>query len=1167
MPKLGPIDFDDSILDALRDDKLVMFAGAGVSMGPPSSLASFRELVSDIAEGTGQVVSGPLDRFLGQLHHKKVAVHERAAKFLSPQGSLPNDLHHNLLRVFRSAKNVRLVTTNFDFHFETAAQTVFGSMPEVYRAPALPLGRDLHGIVHIHGSLASPNNMVLTDADFGRAYLTEGWARRFLVELFRNYTVLFVGYSHDDVVMNYLARALPADGDVGRFALTDENGSWDLLGIKPIRFKKETGVDSYRELYKGVERLAEHVTRGTLDWQTRMAEIGRGIPPADEETIGEIEQGLRQVHTTRFLTNVARDSEWPKWLNTRNHLKALFCAGDLNERDRLLASWLAQNFVIEHPAAMFDLVCGNGMQLNPLFWWSISRELGLATEKLLEEKAPKGWVTILLTCMPAQSDCHAMMWLAERCASQGVTDLALRIFLSMSKHRLTIKPGFVWQDQNNVEHGQGLDVRWSLYADHWSLNELWTKHLKPHLALISQNLLSGVTHRFEEIHYDLMAWDRASSTLDPISNGRSAIEPHGQDSYPESIDVLIDAARDVLEWIGADSSTLLDAWIEMLVKSDVPILRRLAVHAISVHPGMTADEKLLLLIDRIGLHGLAEYHEVYHVVGTEYPMATGHTRQAIVDAICAHRLPASGDWSAEKATARSHFDWLSWLLRAKADCQLAAGGLAPIKAEYPNWEPSDHPDFTHWHGPVRWVSDQSPFSSEQLLNRAPHEQLDELLMFTGSHFDGPNRDGLIKTVKEACKQQVRWAFALSDALVEGSRWSSDLWPAVIQGWQEADLTMDDWRTVLATVAQPELQAGHAYHIANLLYSIVRDGGKPFALDLLEQANAIALPTWQSLDSDERDEEISHWLTHAINRPAGIVVEFWINGLSLFVRGKTGPERNLPDDYKQWFTLVVQDPTSKGGLGRSLLASQTAFLFGLDEVWTRQHIIPLFSDENPSKFRQAWDGFLTWGRLYPALAEVLLPAFISAVGRHADFSDRRHRFVEFYTAFAVFHLDDPIQNLLPALFQHGSVDDRTIFASRLGHFLRQMQSETKQQLWDRWLFEYWEKRRQGIPASLVEAEIRQMLDWLLYLDGLFPKAVPLIVGSGPIQIEHSLLLHELRNSDLVMRYPAETAELLIYLCSCVITYQVADLRIVAGRLPSLTPDLRRRLDEGLARIGA
>ena len=38
-------------------------------------------------------------------------------------------------------------------------------------------------------------DMVLTDADFGRAYLTEGWAQRFLVDVFREFTVLFIGYS------------------------------------------------------------------------------------------------------------------------------------------------------------------------------------------------------------------------------------------------------------------------------------------------------------------------------------------------------------------------------------------------------------------------------------------------------------------------------------------------------------------------------------------------------------------------------------------------------------------------------------------------------------------------------------------------------------------------------------------------------------------------------------------------------------------------------------------------------------------------------------------------------------------------------------------------------------------------------------------------------------
>ena len=1168
MTKLGTIDFDDYILDALRDDKLVVFAGAGVSMGPPSNLADFEKLANDIAQGTGQVASAPLDRFLGQLHHRKVAVHKRAAQVLSPPGSAPNALHHDLLRLFRSGERVRLVTTNFDHHFETAAEVLFGNLPDVYRAPALPLGREFNGIIHVHGSLGRPSGMVLTDADFGRAYLTEGWARRFLVEVFRRYTVLFVGYSHTDVVMNYLARALPADSVAGRFALTEEDGRWDILGIKPIRFNKGTGADAYKELYDGVQRLAERATRGALDWQTRMAEIGGRAPPTDEDAIEEVEQALREVHTTRFLTNVARDAEWPKWLNARKHLDAIFGAADLSERDNLLALWLAQNFTIEHPDAMFDLVAAHGLRLSPVFWWSIGRELGVMKEKTLEESALKRWVTILLACAPDKADHHVLMWLAERCADQGTVHLTLKVFLSMSEHRLNIKPGFIWHDQEDNEHGRSLDADCPLRADHWSLNEVWITHLKPHIALISQYLLSGIACRFEEIHQDLMTWDKASRTWDPVSYGRSAIEPHEQDRHPEAIDVLIDAARDSLEWLAANSLGLLDAWIERLVASDVPMLRRLAIHAIAVHPGKSADERLNWLMARVGLHGLAEHHEIHRLVALGYPAAGAGARQAVVDTVRARKLPASDDLSAEKRTARAHFDWLSWLLQAKPDCPLVQAALAPIKTEYPEWRPSDHPDLTHWIGSADWVGSQSPWSVHQLLAREPREQLDELLTFKGSRFNGSDRDGLIAMIREACKQQARWAFALAEVLAERSLWSSDLWPAIIRGWQEAELTLDDWRTVLATTAKPELHAAHAYDVADLLYSIVRDGGKPFALDLLEQANAIALPVWQALEPNERDENIDDWLARAINRPAGVIVEFWINGLSLLMRGKSGSERTLPDNYRQWFTMVVQDPTSKGGLGRSLFASQAAFLFSLDEAWARKHIVPLFSDTDPQKFGQAWDGFLVWGSLYPALVDALMPAFISAVARlDADFPDRRQRFVEFYTALAVFHVADPMQQLLPALFQHGSAEDRIGFASHLGYFLRQMQPAAKQQLWDRWLFRYWQGRQQAIPAALGEAEIRKMLEWLPHLGDSYPMAVSLAIRSPTIRIEHSHLLYELRKSDLVTRYPMETAELLIYLCNCVVGYHTPDLGTVAARLLVLAPDLRRRLDEGLARVGA
>lgn len=1166
MTKLGAIEFDDCILDALRDDRLVVFAGAGVSMGPPSNLASFWKLSSDIAQGTGLVPSEPLDRFLGQLHHRNVAVHERAAQLLSPAGSAPNALHHDLLRLFRTADRVRLVTTNFDLHFESAANTLFGAVPDVYRAPALPIGYDFSGIVHVHGALPRARDLVLSDADFGRAYLTEGWARRFLVDVFHRYTVLFVGYSHNDVVMNYLARALPAGSVAGRFALTDEDGSWELLGIKPIRFVKGVDADPFKELYDGLRQLAERTTRGALDWQSRLAELGGRAPPTDEEAISEIEQALREVHTARFLFNVAREPEWLLWLNGRRYLDTLFSTAELGERDMVIAGWLAKHFAIEHPDEVFEIVAGHGLRMNSSLWSSIGREIGVTMDKLLEESALKRWTSILLATAPVYADLHVLMWLAERCAAQGCVELALNVFMVMSEHRLSLKPGFAWHDDEGKERPRQLEAECSLRADHWLLNEVWTKQLKPHHTRIAQPLLSGVSLRLEEMHSELAAWGKASREWDPVSYRRSAIEPHEQDQYPEAVDVLVDAARDALEWLAASSPTLLGAWIEKLVTSDVPLLRRLAIHAITVHPERSPEERLQWLLDRVGLHGLSEHHEVHRAVALSYSVVAGPVRKVVVDAVLVHTSPDTDDRSAENRTARSHFDWLSWLLQAKPGCPFVGVSLAAIKVQYPEWLPSDHPDLTHWVGSADWVGSESPWSVEQLLARKPSDQLDDLLTFKGRRFDGPSRDGLLANVHEACKQNASWAFALAQTLAEGAQWQSDCWPALMRGLQESDLTLDKWRELLSLTSNPALQVAHADDIANLLYALVRDGGKPFALDLLEQANAISLAIWLSVKANAPDDNSDDWLFRAINRPAGVVVNFWINGLSLLMHGKTGPERAMPENYRHWFTLVAQDATSKGGMGRSLLASQTTFLFGLDEVWERQHIIPLFSDPDRQKFSQAWDGFLVSGRLYPALVEALMPAFLAALSHAADLRGRRQRFIEFYTALATFHVSDPTEQLMPALFQHGSLDDRIGFASRLGYFLRQMQQPAKQQLWVNWLYRYWQDRLQGVLAVLDESEIRKMLEWVLHLGDAFPDAVALAIRSPAIRIEHSHVLYELVKSELVTRFPAETAELLIYLATCDVGYHADNLAKVDARLPPLPAQLRGRVNEAFARAG-
>jgi hypothetical protein len=220
-----------------------------------------------------------------------------------------------------------------------------------------------------------------------------------------------------------------------------------------------------------------------------------------------------------------------------------------------------------------------------------------------------------------------------------------------------------------------------------------------------------------------------------------------------------------------------------------------------------------------------------------------------------------------------------------------------------------------------------------------------------------------------------------------------------------------------------------------------------------------------------------------------------------------------------------------------------------------------------KFKQAWDGFLVWGRLNAALVEALEPAFLVALSRlNPDITDRRQRFIQFFTGFVVLHVNDPTPHLLPALFNHGSLADRVSFASQVGFFIGQMAEDTRHDVWDRWLHQYWHKRLQSIPLQLDEAEMCQMLEWLPHLGGLFPQGVSLAVTATLTRIEHIHLIHEMRKSDLVTRFPTETAKLLIYLCPRVAGYHGTDIKMVAKRLPALNCELKQRLDESMAYAG-
>ena len=237
------IDIPKELNGALAAGKLVVFAGAGVSMQRPYGFRPFADLVLSVAEDIDPfgkckdlMANGEsCEAALGRLADVGDAREACASRLKDDRCS---DLHRNILGLFGQSDAIRLVTTNFDKRFERAAGEM-GVEPRVYVAPALPKGGSFAGIVHLHGCVDWPQEMTLTDSDFGEAYVSEGWAARFLVDMFANYIVLFVGYSCSDMLVHYLARSVSTKVSGRVFALEkDENAlqKWRHRGIEPIRY-------------------------------------------------------------------------------------------------------------------------------------------------------------------------------------------------------------------------------------------------------------------------------------------------------------------------------------------------------------------------------------------------------------------------------------------------------------------------------------------------------------------------------------------------------------------------------------------------------------------------------------------------------------------------------------------------------------------------------------------------------------------------------------------------------------------------------------------------------------------------------------------------------------------------------------------------------------------
>lgn len=342
----GP-DVPEQLLHAQEEGRLVFFCGAGISV--PAGLPLFGKLVDLLYEKAGitpngiesvAIKNGQYDTAIELLEQRhtggRQAVREKLKDSLTPDFARKSarTMHEALLILGTNRDGaLRVITTNYDHLFREAAKSLRYSKPiPEFSAPLLPIPKPSQwdGLVYIHGLLPEDNSgkklerLVLSSSDFGLAYLTERWASRFVTELFKNYTVCFVGYSLNDPVMRYMVDAIAADkkrGDIHHneiyaFAGFKKNShaqieeEWKAKKITPILYDcRGRGHQlPHAKLYSTFETWAAIYRDGLTGKKNIISKYAANPPLANlakhDEAVGNVLWALTDANAANYFSTM-----------------------------------------------------------------------------------------------------------------------------------------------------------------------------------------------------------------------------------------------------------------------------------------------------------------------------------------------------------------------------------------------------------------------------------------------------------------------------------------------------------------------------------------------------------------------------------------------------------------------------------------------------------------------------------------------------------------------------------------------------------------------------------------------------------------------------------------------------------------------------------------------
>ena len=1026
------------LMNELDNGRVVFFCGAGISAGPGSDLPSFEDLVQHVytvnhmdadaveREALDSEENDPgrrqpkYDKALGLLERPErlgaQAVRHSVVERLSRPPNGPLSIHEALIALSRCERGVRLITTNFDNRFVQA-----GLEEEcIDAAPKLPVPKphNWYSLVHLHGRIVSNDdgsNLVLTAADFGRAYLTEQWAARFVTELFREFTVVFVGYSVNDPVMSYMVDALAAERAKGArfataYAFAAHDGTsagkkkardgWLAKNVEPILYG---GREDHRLLGDTLIEWAR-IRKEPFQARSQIAinEITKMPSGPDDPVVERVAWALQDPSATKALADespIQDEADFPKvekWLEMFEEKGLLRCpAADVNsgagDQDpafvRLvdsgfqfvnpqtvdstrahLARWMAGHL---HVPQVLTWVLRAGGHMHALLRREVERRLASPDLKI-PPRLRLLW-TVLLEHEPSKP--WGLPWTSERYRTAGsqferhrIEDEAIRCLAP----RVIVQPGpgerLVFQQCLGGEVGSiepieacghlkvvsgDEQIRFDV-KDILENPDVLARHAETLSGYLEQALALGVED--DEIYEDSYLYRPSIATPD---------QDRGHDDWTHLIDLVRDSYFALAATDRARGDNLLRRW----VLSRPSLFKRLALHALTENSrsDIRLARKLLVAGRSPGLWERDLRREVFRffrLAGSRLPRSL---RAEIVRAIHAgpktkrpRSLPDDAQIIRREKALR-----INELVESGARLDKRSRALAEELEPYDAGGFDERDEFVAEHGEGGWVGYEE-FTPKELLEGSV---ADVVAALENAKI---GRDALHGWV---LSQPVKAASVLRRLAARG-KWPGNIWQGFLwafAGFGERQRLKRRLQTYVARLLA-EAPEGLFANVGSAAAGFVKDLAEEYGTDREPELRTLWTKAWSGIGTSRPEtSNLDGVLTDALNHAAGRLAE-----AALFRLWKYEPKTGagLPPSVRPYFDSIGTDPA--GQLGRVMLATRLHPLFAIDPEWAREHLVARLGRTRSGEAATLWAAYGWSPRVGPNLLRAFKEPFLEVL---------------------------------------------------------------------------------------------------------------------------------------------------------------------------------------------